>query len=149
MTSNIPDKIHSLFCKMMFIAEVPKGSKLNFETQEYSSGGMLEAIRRTLYRESRDHTREEVKRIAEEACQTLQDKRGTLYHSTLLNLSIKMRDGIKTLVETYSDCPKTQNNLNSTIIFLDYNIIEEKKWENFTLLDEGGKGIFSIEKINS
>lgn len=62
MTSNIPDKIHNLFCKMMFIAEVPKGSKLNFETQEYSTGGFIEAVKRTLYRESRDHTREEIKK---------------------------------------------------------------------------------------
>jgi hypothetical protein len=109
---SIPSSLHILLRKLQFLAMAESGQKPLFSTMTFTSSGLIGALQRTYYGESRTSMLASVNQIFEETARTLNDSK----HVDLIIEHVEgAKLGIQRIIETYASCPDVVSSLLITL----------------------------------
>jgi hypothetical protein len=113
---SIPSSLHILLRKLQFISMCEPGSKPLFTQLTFTSAGLMGAMQRTWYGESRTTMLGAINTIFDEVARVLQDTR----HQELIVEHISSAKlGVEKLIDTYSGCPDVTSSLIITLKNID------------------------------
>lgn len=94
MTSSIPRDIDDLLVRMQIVSAVPNGGKIDFSVSMINSGGYFGTILRTLRGESREKMCEEAKRLTEDVCTAILEKKDSPFHNVIVSRAVDLKESL-------------------------------------------------------